>query len=120
MYSSDLFYLCFTPNYAKVGGNPLDYRYSCSGEEEVVPLAAMCNGSVECTNGEDETHAFCPRKRRAKRATGDCNPECLNDGVCHHDGSCLCPDAFTGDQCQYGKTCSSAVQLSACMHFAWK
>ena len=95
----------YTFFFAEVGDKSLEYRFACSGSGDVVPLEAMCNGSVECTNGKDETHAFCPSKR-TKRSSCDPN-DCLNSGYCDDEigDNCVCYiKEFIGDHCQYGKS----------------
>ena len=42
----------FTPH-------PVTGTFQCSGEEEYLPLSALCNGTNECTSGHDETNTFC-------------------------------------------------------------
>ena len=93
--------IIFLNRSAEVGNKSSDYRFSCGSKGEVVPLEAMCNGSVECTNGKDETNAFCPYNRPI-RAAEDCNPRCLHGGVCH-GGYCICPTPFTGEFCHFSE-----------------
>lgn len=33
--------------------------YQCPGTEEMLPVIALCNGTAECPNGQDETNALC-------------------------------------------------------------
>ena len=55
----------------------------------------MCNGSVECAKGNDETHAFCPNRLKREAL---CEPSCVR-GTCV-DGTCDCPDSYFGETCQ--------------------
>lgn len=41
-----------------------------------------------------------------------CDPPCLNGGECSRsDGSCTCPDGWTGPQCEQGKFISGACMI---------
>ena len=51
---------------------------------------------------------------------GPCNDFCLNGGTCFYDTTeegawyyaCLCPDGFTGEQCEQGMITSPAGSVS--------
>ena len=107
MISEQIHFLFFYIRYAEVGDKHVNYRFSCGSKGEVVPLTAMCNGSVECTNGKDETHAFCPYNSERERRTaggGSCKPKCKNGGKCRsRSNKCICSDFWTGDRCETRK-----------------
>ncbi len=67
-----------------------------------------CTGSV-CLNGgtcisHGNTHdCLCQLNYRGDRCESHiCQVQspCLNGGTCVYDGSCICPDGYTGDVCQ--------------------
>ena len=99
MIPTAMIFFIVTPIYIliEVGDNLSDYGFSCGANGEVVPLEAMCNGSVECANGNDETHAFCPKRLRRPRGV-PCEPSCAR-GTCVA-GTCDCPDSYFGETCQ--------------------
>ncbi len=41
--------------------NPLVGPFQCSSGD-VIPIAALCNGTDDCANGEDEDNNVCPGK----------------------------------------------------------
>ena len=86
----------------EVGEGPLDYRFDCGSSEDSVPLDAMCNGSVDCGNGNDEKNEFCPAhglKSSGRVVSIRCVPTCLNGGDCK-GGLCECTSQWKGDYCQ--------------------
>ena len=78
----------------------MDYRFDCGSSEDSVPLDAMCNGSVDCGNGNDERNEFCPAYQVERSSS--C-PVCLNGGVCRRR-RCRCPEGWSGRRCQRGQS----------------
>ena len=56
-------------------------------------LTAMCDGTIDCNNAEDETNEFCPGRHDL----------CLNRGTCVAGGACVCADGWTGTLCETGQ-----------------
>ena len=40
----------------------MNRTFQCSAEEGHLPFSALCNGTNECANGDDETNIFCESK----------------------------------------------------------
>ena len=79
--------------------------FQCSAEEEYLPFTALCNGTNECSNGADETNAFCEGNKHY-----EFNIHCLfividkcslpYYGNCAHNEQCVQWERWPGVRCE--------------------